>query len=369
MNLIDEPLYTTTYGAAYVGDALDLLKQLPEESIDLVLTSPPFALQRQKEYGNVDQDEYVEWLLAFGKEVKRVLQKTGSFVLDLGGAYRKGRPVRSLYNYRILIKMCDELGFNLAEEFFWFNPAKLPSPIEWVNKRKIRAKDAVNTIWWFSKTDFPKADITRVLAPYSDRMKTLLQDSEKFYTPKKRPSGHDISNRFGTDNGGAIPPNLLQISNTESNSPYLRYCKLLHIEGHPARFPQKLPDFFIQFLTDPGDYVLDIFAGSNTTGASAESLGRKWIAFELKQTYLAASAFRFLDDIDEHTMKSLYEQLSTNESNTGIRLPVQGFIRTLFEDKEEQSEAPPQKEGTSPHLLVTPQHLFEQLPSPNRHAI
>ena len=368
MNLTSEPLYTTPSGAAYVGDALELLKQLPEESIDLVLTSPPFALQRQKEYGNVDQDEYAEWLLTFGREVKRVLRDTGSFVLDLGGAYRKGRPVRSLYNYRILIKMCDELGFNLAEEFFWFNPAKLPSPIEWVNRRKIRAKDAVDTIWWFSKTDFPKADITKVLAPYSDRMKALLKDSEKFYTPKKRPSGHDISNRFGDDNGGAIPPNLLQIPNTESNSPYLRYCKLLHILGHPARFPQKLPDFFIQFLTDPGDYVLDIFAGSNTTGASAESLGRKWMAFELKQAYLAASAFRFLDGADDHTVKSLYEQLIGDESKVSIRLPEQDAVQMLFESKEEQREASAQKELPL-HLLATPQHLFEQLQETNRQTV
>ena len=360
MNLGYEPLYTTTYGAAFVGDALELLTHLPEESIDLVLTSPPFALQRQKEYGNVDQDEYVEWLLAFGREIKRVLRTTGSFVLDLGGAYRKGRPVRSLYNYRILIKMCDELGFNLAEEFFWFNPAKLPSPIEWVNKRKIRAKDAVNTIWWFSKTDFPKADITRVLAPYSDRMKALLQDSEKFYTPKKRPSGHDISSRFGDDNGGAIPPNLLHIPNTESNSQYLRYCKLLNIEGHPARFPQKLPDFFIQFLTGPGDYVLDIFAGSNTTGVSAERLGRKWLAFEMKHSYLAASAFRFLDDTDEHIVKALYEQLSAEERKAGIRLPEHGFVRELFEQNEqEQSEVASREDALPTKLLVTPQQLFD----------
>jgi len=274
MESLPEPLYTTRYGAAYVGDALELLQGLPDESIDLVLTSPPFALQRQKEYGNVDQDEYVDWLLSFAIEIKRVLKSSGSFVLDLGGAYRRGRPVRSLYNYRVLIRMCDDLGWNLAEEFFWFNPSKLPSPIEWVNKRKIRAKDAVNTIWWFSKTDFPKADITKVLLPYSERMKLLLQNSDKYYSPKKRPSGHDISSRFAEDKGGAIPPNLLQIPNTESNSRYLRCCQIVGINGHPARFPEKLPEFFIHFLTDVGDTVLDIFAGSNTTGAVAEALGR-----------------------------------------------------------------------------------------------
>lgn len=329
MRLLPKPLYRTRLGEAYVGDALDLLKCLPDESIDLVITSPPFALQRQKEYGNVDQDKYVDWLLSFTIEVKRVLKNTGSFVLDLGGAYRKGRPVRSLYNYRVLIRLCDEQGWNLAEEFFWFNPSKLPSPIEWVNKRKIRVKDAVNTVWWLAKTDFPKADVTKVLVPYSERMKILLQNSEKYYSPKKRPSGHDISSRFSEDKGGAIPSNLLRIPNTESNSQYLRYCKIVGVKPHPARFPQKLPEFFIRFLTDPGDIVLDIFAGSNTTGAAAERLNRRWIAFEIDRTYLAASAFRFLGEMVENTVKALYEKLTCENVNETIIIPQVTQLRIM----------------------------------------
>jgi site-specific DNA-methyltransferase (cytosine-N4-specific) len=334
MKSLPEPLYTTHYGAAYVGDALELLQGLPDGSVDLVLTSPPFALQRQKEYGNVDQDEYVDWLLSFAIEIKRVLKSSGSFVLDLGGAYRRGRPVRSLYNYRVLIRMCDDLGWNLAEEFFWFNPSKLPSPIEWVNKRKIRAKDAVNTIWWFSKTDFPKADITKVLLPYSERMKLLLQNSDKYYSPKKRPSGHDISSRFAEDKGGAIPPNLLQIPNTESNSRYLRCCQIVGINGHPARFPEKLPEFFIHFLTDVGDTVLDIFAGSNTTGAVAEALGRRWIAFEIDRSYLATSAFRFLNGAEEDAVRDLYSELIT-EGTKGIIIPQGTMQQYLLEETGE----------------------------------
>jgi DNA modification methylase len=327
------PIYSTNYGSAYCGDSLGLLKQLPNESIDLVMTSPPFALQRQKEYGNHDQEEYVDWLLVFTAEIRRVLKNTGSFVIDLGGAYQKNRPVRSLYNYRLLIKICDEQNWNLAEEFFWFNPAKLPSPIEWVNKRKIRVKDAVNTVWWFSKTDFPKANVSRVLVPYSDRMKKLLKDSEKYYSPKDRPSGHQISKKFSSDNGGAIPPNLLQIPNTESNSQYLRYCKTAGVSGHPARFPEKLPEFFIEFLTDTNDVVVDIFAGSNTTGAVAEKLGRQWLAFEKEQKYLAASAFRFLASEQENTAKTLFAQLTTQNSKN-LRLSSTAQMM-LFETKTE----------------------------------
>ena len=310
-----KPIYHTARGQAYVGNSLELLSELPNDSIDLVMTSPPFALRRQKAYGNVEETEYVQWIKPFGQEVFRVLKESGSFVLDLGGAYRSGIPSRSLYNFRVLLAFCDEIGFHLAEDFYWFNPAKLPSPIEWVNKLKIRAKDSVNTVWWFSKTDFPKADVRKVLAPYSDRMKKLIEDPESFYTPKKRPSGHDISAGFGKDNGGAIPSNLLSIPNTDSNSSYLRLCKELGLERHPARFPSELPAFFIKMLTDEDDVVLDIFGGSNTTGFTAEALKRKWLTFEMNQEYLASSALRFLEGHNSETLKLVLEELNNSSAN------------------------------------------------------
>ncbi|WP_035641620.1 site-specific DNA-methyltransferase [Bradyrhizobium sp. ORS 375] len=316
------PSYMTGQGAAYTGDSRQLLAGLPDSSISLVMTSPPFALQRKKEYGNAEQHEYVDWLTEFAALVKAKLKDDGSFVLDLGGAYQKGVPVRSLYQFRVLLRFCDDLGFHLAEEFYWHNPAKLPSPIEWVNKRKMRAKDSVNTLWWFSKTEWPKANVSRVLAPYSDRMKKLIEDPDKFYKAKKRPSGHDISMGFAKDNGGAIPPNLLSFPNTESNGRYISACKMVGAQGHPARFPAKLPEFFIRFLTDPGDTVLDIFAGSNTTGEVAEAEGRNWLAFEERQDYVSASAFRFIDQLNSDAqVREIYEELNrgrTIDLNTRV---------------------------------------------------
>ena len=303
--------YTTALGAAWEGDSLLLLRDLPDESINLVITSPPFALLRSKEYGNKGQGEYVAWLAQFAGLVHRKLRSDGSFVLDLGGAYERGAPVRSLYNFRVPIHFCDELGFFLAEDFYWFNPSKLPSPIEWVNKRKIRAKDSINTIWWFSKTEWPKADIGRVRTEYSQRMKKLLENPEAFYAAKKRPSGHNISMGFGRDNGGAIPSNFLEIPNSGSLGGYLSYCKTLGIKPHPARFPPRVPGFFIRFLTDPDDLVVDIFAGSNTTGAVSEALGRKWLAFEVDREYIAASIFRFIDGdrIQPGNARELYDRV------------------------------------------------------------
>ncbi|MDO8588767.1 MAG: site-specific DNA-methyltransferase [Armatimonadota bacterium] len=309
----DVAVYTTRDGVQLSGDSRVLLGRLPADSVDLIVTSPPFALLRQKSYGNEQQSDYVEWLGEFGKEAYRVLRRTGSFVLDLGGAYERGRPVRSLYNYRVLIDFCDRLGYCLAEEFFWYNPAKLPSPIEWVNKRKIRVKDAVNTLWWFSKGTCPKADVRNVLVPYSNRMKALLKNPGGFYTPKGRPSGHDISFGFGSDNGGAIPSNLLQIANTESNSHYLRTCKVLGEQSHPARYPVELPAFFIRFLTDPGDLVVDIFSGSNTTGYAAETNGRRWISMDVDRSYAVTSAVRFMENVPEDIILSVIERMGRGE--------------------------------------------------------
>lgn len=310
-----QPCYTTSRGAAYCGDSLKLLATLGDDSINLVVTSPPFPLQRKKEYGNIDQSEYVDWLTEFARLVRRKLTKDGSFVLDLGGAYEKGVPIRSLYNFRVLIRFCDDLGFYLPEEIYWYNPSKLPGPTEWVNKRKIRVKDSVNTVWWLSKSKWPKADVSRVLTEYSDRMKKLLQDPGRFYTPKMRPSGHHIGASFAKDNGAAIPSNLLPIPNTESNGPYLSGCKVAGARQHPARFPAKLPEFFIRFLTDPGDTVLDIFAGSNTTGFVAEYLDRRWLAFEASREYLASSSFRFLHrETGPKALKHIHAQIERGVS-------------------------------------------------------
>jgi site-specific DNA-methyltransferase (cytosine-N4-specific) len=311
MILIEKkPSYSTNFGSMYVGDSLELLAALPDGSVNLVITSPPFALQRKKEYGNHDEYQYIDWFLDFARIVKRKIKDDGSFVVDFGGAYMKGVPARSTYNFRVMIKMIDELGFFLAEDFYWFNSSKLPSPIEWVNKRKIRVKDSVNTVWWFSKTEWPKSDVSKVLVPYSDRMKKLIEDPAKFYSPKLRPSGHDIGSGFGKDNGGAIPPNLLQISNSESNGGYLSGCKKLGIKSHPARFPAKLPEFFIKMLTEPGDLVVDIFGGSNTTGQVSEQLGRKWLSFELSKEYVAASTFRFFEKgVSELALKLVYDNI------------------------------------------------------------
>lgn len=284
------PYHRSRYGTMMLGDSLDMLAQQPEASVDLIMTSPPFGLVRKKDYGNVHADEYLDWFKPFAAAFKHVLKDSGSLVIDIGGVWNEGIPTRHLYHFKLLIMLCEEFGFHLAEEFYSWNPSKLPTPAEWVTVRRIRVKDAINTVWWLSKTPWPKASNRRVLQPYSPSMKELLV---KGYRAKKRPSGHDISKKFSTNNGAAIPPNLIAVPNTESNSAYMRYCSEHKLPVHPARFPAELPEYFIRMLTDPGDLVIDPFAGSCITGEVAERLKRRWICTELIEEYLQGALGRF----------------------------------------------------------------------------
>jgi site-specific DNA-methyltransferase (cytosine-N4-specific) len=295
-----EPYYNTALGAAYLGDSLELLRAMPAESVNLVVTSPPYALHFKKAYGNVSKADYVEWFKPFATEVLRVLKNDGSFVLNIGGSWNQGAPTRSLYQYKLLIALVEEVGFHLAQECYWYNPAKMPAPAEWVTVRRVRVKDSVEHVWWLSKTKHPKASNLNVLKPYSPDMVRL---NARGLRETVRPSGHVINKSWDKmHGGGAIPGNvieeqlpddMLKFGNNSANDNYTLRCKEAGLKIHPARFPSALPAFFIKLLTDENDVVLDIFAGSNTAGATAESLHRRWIALELSEEYLDASKFRF----------------------------------------------------------------------------
>jgi site-specific DNA-methyltransferase (cytosine-N4-specific) len=280
-----------------------MLRQLPSGSVNLVVTSPPYALHFKKAYGNETKDRYVEWFLPFANEIRRVLTDDGSFVLNIGGSYNKGVPTRSLYHFRLLIALVDEVGFHLAQELFWYNPAKMPMPAEWVTVRRIRVKDSVEYVWWLSKTPHPKASNLHVLKEYSEDM---LRLNRKGVRGTVRPSGHVIRESFNQIGaGGSIPPNVIEadaefapesmmkMGNNSANDLYTQRCKENGVTIHPARFPAQLPKFFIKMLTDPDDLVCDPFAGSLTTGFVAEQIDRRWIAGEMSEEYLSAGKYRF----------------------------------------------------------------------------
>ena len=300
--------YRTAFGVACLTDSLEALRKLPTSSINLIVTSPPYALHFKKAYGNVDKDEYVKWFCEFAREMYRVLAEDGSLVLNIGGSYNKGTPTRSIYHYKLMVALVEEMKFHLAQECFWYNPAKMPMPAEWVTVRKIRVKDSVEYVWWFSKSPWPKASNQKVLKEtFSADMHRLNKRGVK---ETVRPGGYKINSSWSEMNAkGAIPSNFIQeemfevegevadsvliMGNNAANDPYTIKCKQAGMKVHPARYPKSLPAFFIKMLTDENDIVLDPFAGSNTTGAVAESLLRRWIAFDDVEEYLEGSKFRF----------------------------------------------------------------------------
>lgn len=293
--------YGTHYGRMLRGKSDEILKGSSlasfEGKVNLIFTSPPFPLNRKKKYGNEKGDEYIEWLCSFGPLFKRMLAPDGSIVIEVGNSWEPGLPVMSTLAMRSLLEFQERNDLYLCQEFVWQNPAKLPSPAQWVNVDRIRVKDSFTKLWWLSPTSKPKASNQRVLTEYSAAMKDLLKRGK--YNAGKRPSEHDISEKaFLKDNGGSIPSNVLTYANTHSaGDAYLAYCKERNFDLHPARMPSELAKFFIRFLTEPGDLVFDPFGGSNTTGAAAEDLRRFWISIEAKAEYISGSRGRFGDRI------------------------------------------------------------------------
>lgn len=344
------PFLKTEGGHILWGDSRGYLFSMAKKnSVDLVMTSPPFGLVRKKSYGNEDADRYCDWFRPFAEGFRRVLKDSGSLVIDIGGAWVPGQPTRSLYHFKLLVMLVEEYGFHLCQEHYWWNPSKLPTPAEWVNIRRIRVKDAVNTVWWLSKTAYPKANNRRVLQPYSKAMEVLL---EKGYKGKLRPSGHDISDKFNKNNGGSVPPNLLAIANTESNGRYQDRCRAENIAIHPARFPALLPEYFIRFLTDPGDLVVDPFGGSCVTGAVAENLKRRWVCCELSEEYLLGAKARF-----EPTLQPLpKERVTTYEIATPCARPVDDRDFPLFEDGGARRPPPMRETATLTEVVAERTH-------------
>ena len=298
-NVITE-YYKTNKGKAYncsVEDFIDTeeFKKL-SGTVNLIFFSPPFFLNRKKSYGNLSGSKYIDWFKGLATSFSELLTEDGSIVIEMGNGWMLGQPTMSTEPLEALLEFKKEGKFHLCQQFIWSNPAKLPSPAQWVNIERIRVKDSFTHIWWLSKVDKPKANNKNVLVEYSDTMKRLLK--RKRYNGGGRPSEHVIGAKsFFSDNDGAIPPSVLTFANTRSNTDYLNYCNEHNLKPHPARMPYELPEFFIRFLTDENDLVFDPFGGSNTTGMVAEMLSRRWVIIEKSSQYLNGSMGRFNSEI------------------------------------------------------------------------
>ncbi len=308
--------YQTDRGKIIEGNSIELLSgKMKEElrgKVNLIITSPPFPLNNKKQYGNEKGEEYLKWFVDMAPIFSDLLAEDGSLVIEIGNAWEPERPVQSLLHLECLFGLVKHpnADLRLIQEFICYNPSKLPSPAQWVTVNRFRTVDSYTHVWWIAKNDFPKADNSKVLRPYSKSMLSLLKKQK--YNAGKRPSEHNISDSgFLKDNGGSIahnffemekvdenrdvrlPHSVLSFSNTNSNDYFLKTCREKNIIPHPARMSGGLVNFFIEFLTDEDDIILDPFSGSNTSGYCAEKLNRNWISFEIMQEYINQAIIRF----------------------------------------------------------------------------
>lgn len=226
--------YRTKLGKLLVGDSVEIsksyLNRYYRNKFQLIITSPPFPLNQKKKYGNLQGNEYLEWFASLAPVFSELLADDGSLVIEIGNSWEKERPVQSLLHLECLLRLVKNSDLRLIQEFISYNPSRLPSPAQWVTVNRIRTVDSYTHVWWIAKNDYPKADNSNVLRPYSKRMKKLI-DTQTF-NAGMRPSQHKLSPRaFTKDNGGSIAHNLFELENID------------------ARREVRLPHSVLSFLT------------------------------------------------------------------------------------------------------------------------
>ncbi len=283
----------------FENDCLDILRWLPPNCIDLIVTSPPYADQRSHTYGGIHPDKYVEWFLPIAAELKRVLKKEGSFILNIKERVVNGE--RHTYVLELILALRKQ-GWLWTEEYMWHKRNSYPG--KWPN----RFRDGWERCLHFTKDKHFTMYQDAVRVPMGDWSQSRLRNLSE--TDKRRDNsrvqsgfGKKIENWVGREL--AYPDNVLHLATECSN------------RGHSATFPVELPAWFIKLFTQPGDVILDPFLGSGTTAVAAKQLGRRSIGIEINPEYIQVAQER-LDAMQFHT--SLFEEESTNQDISKYQL-------------------------------------------------
>ncbi len=280
----------TDRGAVYWGEALTAMQMVEDESVQMWFTSPPYPLNRQREYRGWHPETWMDTMLKHVDVMGAKLRSDGSLVLNLCDVYERGRPVLSTYQEELVIEM-KRRGFCLLGKETWFNPGKPPATNH-VTKTRERLKNGVETLFWWSPSDHPKANNRNILVPYSEEFRrTLARGGQVHRTLGGSRQGHP-GLRYRIDNGGTIPFNHVTAGAEGANCDYARHCRLNGLPIHPARMPAVLPEQWVQFVTDEGDLVGDPFGGSLQLAAACERFKRRFFTADKVLDYLRGGVFR-----------------------------------------------------------------------------
>lgn len=258
----------------FLGDCRDILKDFPENSVDLIFTSPPYADQRAKTYGGVSPDQYVDWFLPKAEQFLRVLKPTGTFVLNIKERVVGGE--RHTYVIELILEM-RKRGWLWTEEFIWHKKNSYPG--KWPN----RFRDNWERLIQFNKSKKFNMYQEAVMVPVGDWAKDRLgnlSETDRVRDESKVGSGFgkNVSNWLGRNM--VYPTNVIHMATECSN------------RNHSAAFPLELPKWFIKLFTQPGDVVLDPFIGSGTTALAAAQLGRNYVGIDISPEYVDLSRQR-----------------------------------------------------------------------------
>lgn len=256
----------------HLGDSLSLLKELPDNYVDLVITSPPYStMKKYIDYDGIHPDEYVEWFIPYCIEIQRVMKDSGSFILNINDKIVDG--FRHPYVFDLISRIHKDTNLMMYERLFWNKLKSLPN--------RNRFGDRIEFLFWFTKTKKFNINMDEMRVPYSEksinRMKKPL---------KKRWSRTDNDVKeykdWSPNLKGAMPTTLINISSESKKI----------ANNHIAVYPVPLVDYFIKGTTKEGDIVLDPFMGTGTTALSAKKLNRNWIGFEMQQSYIDSANIR-----------------------------------------------------------------------------
>jgi DNA modification methylase len=301
--------FSTKLGVAIFGNCKDVFAGI-EDEIHLVFTSPPFLLAKPRAYGNpATWQEYVDFICAALGPVCLHMVPGASIVINLtNDSFVQGSPARSTYLERLVIALEDRLGLHLMDRLIW-RSAKAPGPTQWACKHPIQLRTGYEFCLWFTNDPMRvRSNNRRVLLPHTERhIKLMTSGGIQHAASYGDGSQVHRPGQYGTVTEGRLPTNVIEIgTGCADTRAYRRRAQALGLPVHGAMMPTLLPEFFIEFLTEPGDLVVDMFGGTGKTALAAERLGRRWAMAEKMLQYIRGAATHF-EEFDGFLMNPALE--------------------------------------------------------------